>query len=239
MLIQFGATSYGWYVVMYLCLTLLSPFVNVMLKHLSSKGFLLLSGVLLLLTAVPGITSLPIAPTYWRSLYPLSYYVLGALVRRLQPNIKAWAGILCAFGMAFLMGTVTLLSTDQDLSQSAGWGFQDLFIVFIVVCLFMSLYRFSIHPRFHKILSFGANGCLGACMLSNLLDCWCYRLIPQFRTPSRYILLFLCISVPIYIVSLIAGNLLQKCSNIIAGWFGKILNLIPSDTLDNSETPIK
>lgn len=239
MLIQFGATSYGWYVVMYLCLSLLAPFINVMLKHLSNKALLLFAAVLLVITALPGATPLPIAPNYWRNLYPLSYYVLGALVRRLQPIIPSWIGILCALGMAFLMGTVTLLSTNQDLSQAINWEFQDLWVVFIVVCLFISLYKLTIPACFHKILAFGANGCLGACMLSHLLDGWCYKIFPLWRTPSRYILLFLCISIPIYVVSLVAGNLLQKCANIPAKYISKVLNILPGESLDSGEVSVK
>lgn len=235
-LLQIGTTPYSWFVLMYLGLTLLSPFLNIAIKNLSNKGLLLFAGILILITALPGATPLNWINTYWQDLYPITFYVLGAAIRRLQPNISPWIGILCAITMAFLMGTITLLSTNQALAQSIKWQFQDLPVVFIVVCLFLSLYNISIPSYLLKPLSFSANGCLGACLLSYLLDYKCYLWFPIFRTPSRYILLFFCVSVPIYIISIFAGHYLQKCANLCAKWLRKAIALLPSKALDHDIT---
>lgn len=92
-LLGFRGVYYGWYVEMYVGLMLLSPFVNRGLMAQPSRGGLLaLGAVLLAVTALPGATPLELAPAYWRSMYPLTYYVLGALVRRFQPEIPPLGG---------------------------------------------------------------------------------------------------------------------------------------------------
>lgn len=237
--LRFGGVSYGWYVIMYICLMLLAPFVNVMLKNLSNKGLILLSMTLLVLTALPGSIPWPLFSAYWRGLYPLSYYVLGALVRRMQPKIPAWVGIACAFGMAFILGTITILSTDRGFTKTTQWEFQDLWIVFIAFCLFVSLYRIRIPAKVQKILAFGASGCFGACLISHLFDAWCYQLIPALNKPPLYFLQILCISIPIYLVCIILGRYFQKFINLLMQPLEKILRIVPAEDLEKSEQPIQ
>lgn len=238
-LLRFGGVYYGWYVIMHICLMLLAPFINVMIKKLSNKGLILLSASLLVLTALPGSIRWPLFSAYWRGLYPLSYYVLGALIRRLQPKIPVWVGIGCAIAMAFILGTITILSTDRGFTKTHQWEFQDLWIVFIAVCLFVSLYRIHIPQGLQKILRFGAGGCFGACLISHLFDSWCYQLLPALNTPSRYFLQLLCVSVPIYIVSLLLGRLLQKFIELLMKPVDKLIRFLPAEDLEHSEQPTK
>ena len=77
-LFGFSAVYYGWYVGMYLGLTMLSPFLDLLLRQLREEKQLLgFTAVLLFLTALPGATPLPVAPDFWRRMYPLTYYVLA------------------------------------------------------------------------------------------------------------------------------------------------------------------
>ena len=210
-LFGFGGCYYGWYVEMYIGLALLSPFVNMVLKKLEeSKRLLLFAFVMLMLTAFPGATPWGILPDYWQGLYPLTYYVLGAVVRKCEPKIPSWAGILGALMVALILGGVTLLSTDGDFRDGINWDFEAVWIVLIAVCLFLSLYRLRIPAVLARLLRFGAGGCFGGYLLSHLLDGWCYRLIPQWHTPVSYLLIFLCITLPIFVLSMLGGKLLQK-----------------------------
>ena len=237
--VQFAGITYGWYVIMYICLMLLAPFINVMLKHLSNKGLILFSVALLILTALPGSIPWPLFSSYWRNLYPLSYYVLGALIRRLQPKIPVWVGIVCALAMAFALGTVTILSTNSNFPKAAKWEFQDLLIVFIAVSLFIGLYRVRIPSCLQKILTFGAGGCFGACLISHLFDRWCYTLLPALNKPSHYFLQILCISIPIYLITLVSGYFLQKFVNLIMRSIDKVFNILPTEELDHTEPIIQ
>lgn len=212
-LFSFSAVSYGWYVEMYIGLVLMMPFVNMALERLqTTKALLGLGIVMLVLTAVPGATPWVVFPDHWRSIYPLTYYILGAIVRRLQPKLRPWLGIAGAMTMSAILGAATALSTNGSLSEALIWEFPDLWIVFIVVCLFVALYRVQISPAVSRILAFGAGGCYGGYLLSHLLDAWCYKLVPRWRNPEHYWLIFLCITVPIFIISLLLGVLLERVS---------------------------
>ena len=50
----------------------------------------------------------------------------------------------------------------------------------------------------------------GGYLLSHLFDAWCYKLIPNWRTPEHYALIFFGITIPIFIVSLLLGALLER-----------------------------
>ncbi|MBR2889831.1 MAG: acyltransferase family protein [Oscillospiraceae bacterium] len=216
-ILSFYAVNYGWYVEMFLGLTLLVPFVNRLLKVLDDRGVLCLAALMLVLTACPGATPLPVLPDYWRVLYPLSYYILGAVVKRFQPRIHPLIGILGALGIAACLGTATVLSTDDFLNRALTWEFGDLWIVGIVLCLFLALYRLELPPWLGRILAFGADGCYGGYLLSYLLDAWCYRLIPQWRTPDHYGLMFLGVTVPIFLAAVLMGWILERVANRLAG----------------------
>lgn len=215
-LFSFSAVYYGWYVEMYIGLVLLCPFVNIILLHLqSAKALLGFAAVMLVITALPGATPWGICPDYWRGIYPLTYYILGAIARRIQPKINPWFGIAGALMMSAVLGAATVLSTDGSLSEALTWEFPDLWIVFIVVCLFIALYRVRIPPVLSRILAFGAGGCYGGYLLSHLFDAWCYKLVSQWRTPEKYWLIFFCVTVPIFIISLLLGALLAKVIQLL------------------------
>ncbi len=215
-LFSFRAVYYGWYVEMYVGLILLSPFVNMVLEHLQgTKQLLALVITMLTITALPGGTPLQLLPDHWRSLYPLTYYILGAAVKRLQPNIQPWLGVAAVLVMSLLLGGATVLSTDGTLSAAFTQEFGDIWIAIIVVCLFTALYRVELNGRTGRILAFGAGGCYGGYLLSHLLDAWCYKLAPQWHAPAHYTALFGLITIPIFITSLLGGKLLQLVTNCL------------------------
>ena len=209
-LFGFRGVYYGWYVEMYVGLMLLTPFLNRLLLLLDTKGLLLFAGTLLVMTALPGATSLVILPDYWRSFYPVTYYVLGTMIRRLQPKIHPAVTLCGATAMALLLGTATVLSTDGQLSESAVWEFPDIWVTVISVLLFLSFYRWKLPAWAAKLAAWGAGGCYGGYLLSYLLDAWCYQLAPQWKNPQGYGKLFFLITVPIFLVSVVAGRLLEK-----------------------------
>lgn len=209
-LFSFSAVYYGWYVEMYIGLVLLMPFVNMVLARLQdAKALLGLCAVMLVITALPGATPVVALPDHWREIYPLTYYILGAAVRKLQPKINPWIGAFCAIAVSTALGAATVLSTDGKLSDALVWEFPDLWIVCIAVSLFVSLYRIRIPGR---ILAFGASGCYGGYLLSHLFDAWCYKLLPSWRTPDRYALVFFCVTLPIFTVSVLLGAMLERIS---------------------------
>ncbi|MEF2920322.1 MAG: acyltransferase family protein [Acutalibacteraceae bacterium] len=216
MLFEFSAVKYGWYVEMYIGLVLIIPFINVALKHLSNKEMNYFAVAMLILTALSGATKWSVFPDYWRITYPITYYILGAIVRRCQPKVDTWLGLLGAVSVAAVLGGFTVLSTDGMLQDAVVWEFADIWIVLIVVCLFVALYRVKIHPIVSRVLKVMAGGCYGGYLLSHLLDAKVYSdLFPQFASPDKYFLMFICATIPIYIVCVLLGIVIQKLTNLM------------------------
>ena len=78
----FTFSNYAWYVEMYIGLILISPFLNLALAQLKKRRqLLLLAGSCLFVTTMHSMTPVDLIPNYWSSLYPLTLYVLGAVIR--------------------------------------------------------------------------------------------------------------------------------------------------------------
>jgi surface polysaccharide O-acyltransferase-like enzyme len=94
--------QYSWYVNMYLGLYLMMPFLNALWRALEGReAQRTLLGALLLLTVLPSVlniydfvtegallrpwltqTRYGLVPHWWRHIYPITYYYIGAYVRR-------------------------------------------------------------------------------------------------------------------------------------------------------------
>ncbi len=201
----YNGAYYGWYVEMYVGLTLLTPFINAALKHLSNKELLGFSAVLLFLSSLPGLTPWVVVPDFWKFLYPVSFYVLGAIFRRIQPKINPLLGLAAALASALLMGACTVLSTDGKFQDAITWSFGDLGMVIVSVGLFAGMYRFQCSTAFSRFLAFAATGSYGAYMLSHLLDAQFYKFVMPWRREGRFLLIFICVTLPIYLASMLMG----------------------------------
>ena len=207
-LVGFG--NYAWYVEMYIGLLLISPGINLMLENIKSKkGLYLAAGVLFSLTALNSITAWNVIPDYWKPLYPVTYYVLGAVIRKLQLRLKPWQGLGLAAIVSMWVGLMTLLTTDKGFSNGYTQGYGGFWTTIITVLVFLSLHWLPIGEKTGKVLAWLSGGCFEGYMLSLIPDLWAYNLVKQWHSPDKYLLVYLCVTIPIFIVSLLAGKLVH------------------------------
>lgn len=208
--------NYGWYVEMYIGLFLIAPFLNLAMNALKTdKQLYLMAGTFVVLTALPSITPLSVIPDYWTSLYPITYYIIGAVIRRLQPQIKPRYTLSATALLAMLLGLFTILTTNKGFSSGFGQGYGGFWITAMVTTLFLALYRLRIPQIPARILAWAAGGVFEGYICSRLFDVWVYDCFPRWHTPEKYILLFLCVTVPIFIVSILAGKLIHGIAEYI------------------------
>lgn len=218
LLVTFG--NYGWYVEMYIGLFLLSPFLNIILDKLNTpRQFCWLAGTMVFLTAVPSvIPTINFFPDYWTGLYPLTMYVLGAGVRKFRPQIPSWVAGLAAAAVLMLMGFFSIASTDQGFSSGFSQGYGGFWVTLACVFLFLSMYRLQLPTVLHKPLAWMSTGVFEGFLLSRLFDVWVYATAPGFfRQPENYWLGFLCLTLPIYIFSLLLGKMVHFVSTKLMG----------------------
>ena len=104
-ILNYTAIHHGWYIEMYICLFLLIPFLNIVYRNLDSQ-----KKKLWLIITFLGLTSLPVSvnwtatklfPAYFTSLYPVTYYFIGAHIHEYKPKFsKLW---LCAILLLLCM----------------------------------------------------------------------------------------------------------------------------------------
>lgn len=204
---KFGGVYYGWYIAMYIGLILISPILNTCVKHVEdNKMLIFMTCLLIAATSFSSITEYDIFPDYWKTAYPLSYYMIGATIRKLRPDVKKKWTITVIAATALTAGSATILSTDLMLNYATKWEFGSLCIVLIATAVFLMLYRIRLQKRLSGIVSFISKGTLPAYMLSNLTDAWIYKIVPAFHKPELYFVGFILMTVPAYIFWIIIGN---------------------------------
>ena len=204
----FTFDGYGWYIGMYVGLILLSPVLNLAMDHMDRWQLLGLALTMAALTTLPSATPIHLLPEYWTGLYPLTYYTLGAVIRRLELHIPSWIGLL---GAALTAGLMGLLSSFT----AAGGVFTDGFVqggnggflsTILVTVLFLGIYRLRLPSGLERLLAWLSGGVFEGYLLSRLLDVWGYDLLPQWHTPECYPLLFICVTIPVFLCSILAGK---------------------------------
>lgn len=214
----FTFSNYAWYVEMYIGLILISPMINLALERIQNhRTLLFLAGSCLFVTTAHSATAIDLIPNYWSSLYPLTLYVLGAVIRRLQPKLPVWSCLGAAALTAMGLGLVSLFTADKGFSSGFTQGYGGFWITLMVVALFLGIYRLQTGDRTGKVLGWLSGGVFEGYILSRLLDVWIYDLVPQWHTPEKYPLIFVCITIPVFLVSLLAGKALHTLSVAIVG----------------------
>ena len=224
--LNFG--NYAWYLEMYLGLALLSPVLNLGLGQLKDRELCLFALIMVGITSLHSITGLEFVPDYWSALYPVTYYVLGAAIRRMQPKVNSWMGIGMALLVCAGMAFVSLISTNQAFSKGFTQGYGDFWTMLTAVCVFLGLYRVQVGEKTGRILAWLAGGVFEGFLLSKAFDLWTYPLVRRWHQPELYPLVFLSVTVPSFLCCLLLGKLFHRAAERIANrisWYREKINM--------------
>lgn len=217
--------NYAWYVEMYIGLILISPVINLALQQLKTPKQLITAAVIaFVITALPSVTGSNWIPSYWTALYPFTYYILGAVIRRLQPKLHAGLGLFLTAVWTGIMGLISLLMTDKGFSEGLTQGYGGFWVTVMVVLLFLSLYRIELKGLGARVLAWMAGGCFEGYLLSRLLDVWIYGTVPQWHSPEYYPLILLCITVPVFLFSILSGKAVHAITLVVTKPISKRLH---------------
>ena len=114
--VNFYSIDYAWYLLMYLGLFLMIPFLNLAFNGLESdRQRLVLIGTFLYLSILPSLLNVKVQllSVWWKNLSPITYYFTGAYLRRTKPRVSAKkaAGLLLLLVAAFVAVDAALLGT--------------------------------------------------------------------------------------------------------------------------------
>ncbi len=207
--LSFEGSHYGWYVEMYIGLLLLAPVLNAAMDSLDEKGCRKMLVTMLALTALPNLTPLIIAPDYWEHIYPLTYYVIGAYIRRYGIGISRKYPVMGVTLLPMALGFTTLISTDGYVTDGWWQGYGGSYVVLIAVSVFLLMQSIKIPEIMEKPLQFMAGGTFEGYLISHLFDAKTYFAFPQWRTPEMWLVSFFCITLPIFFSSLLCGKIIN------------------------------
>ena len=156
--LNFTAHGYAWYVEMYLGLFLLIPFLNLIFDGLqTARARRILIITLAILTFLPptlesfrvGGVSLDILPDYWRALYPLTYYFIGAYIRKHPSKMSRIVRLILAGIATALPCVLCYIFTVHD--GSYAWymmnGFASATAALSGVAYFLLLYDLPVKGK--------------------------------------------------------------------------------------------
>ena len=212
--VTFG--NYAWYVEMYIGLVLLSPVINLGLKRMDEKTLGRFANVMIFVTSAHSLTALDLIPNYWSSLYPVTYYILGAVIRRLQPKVKPWQGLGMALLISMVLASISILTTDEGFSKGFTQGYGGIWTMLTAASVFLGLYRVQAGQGMGRILAWFSGGVFEGYLLSKIFDIWTYPMVKQWHTPEKYWLVFLVVTVPTFICALLLGKFVSLVADTIA-----------------------
>ena len=191
---DFTASTYGWYVEMYLGLYLLIPLLNLVWRGLETRRKRqALLAVFVLLAHVPSVANgfdwttpgafadpalsqryYLLVPRYWTILYPVSYYFIGRYLReypvKIKKSVNAAAYLLCVV----LFGSFAFYKSGSGVFISGSWqNWESLLLLPCGVLLFvfftdLDLSGWRKTPR--ALLAIASEVSFGAYLLSCLFD---------------------------------------------------------------------
>ena len=157
-ILNYTAHDYGWYVEMYIGLFLLIPFLNAMFEALQNKRVrLALVLTLSVLTFLPpslesfrvnGVT-LNITADYWRAIYPMTYYFIGAYLRKHPPVISRklrWGIAIAATAIPCVMCYI-YSQRDGAFAWYVMNGFSSITAALTGLCYFMLFFDLPIKAK--------------------------------------------------------------------------------------------
>lgn len=218
---------YSWYIGMYVGLYAMIPFLNIMYHRLETRNNkLLLIGVLIYFTALPSLTNLFIPnfiPRNFESLYPLTYYFVGAFLSEYADDFKAKAStlFLLYFMIIFIGGTfVNLCVANKYYYDVCVFiNYENILAVCSTFVLFLAILKcdFTRLPKpLHNLIETISTTSLQLFMVSYIFDTLIYEKLdlyyPAFedkfmRLPIIISLVFLGSFMIALIIQLIYDNL--------------------------------
>ena len=238
-----GFQNYSWYVEMYLGLALLIPFLNAVWSTISDRtGHRCLILILMALTILPSAVDMllghSLLPDWWKGLYPVTYYYLGAYLRQYDGTSgthgghwigksKVWNSGKLLFQLlvcSLFAGFYAILRNHHGVLTSGDWNDWGSLLNTLDAVLLFQLLRSLNFSRISANMKRGleriASLTFAAYLLSWIPDHVLYPvLIAAVPQMEQRILFF----VPMVLSSVVISLLLAAIVNPLAGRIGRIV----------------
>lgn len=200
-ILSYSAAPYAWYIEMYFGLFLMIPFLNTLYHALPSReAKKQLLATFLFLTAVPQLvnsfrftelswwmhpsengTYQRLLPQWWRNLYPITYYFIGAYIGEYQIRLPCWINRILVLAALLFSGVFNYWRSYGNKFIWGAWTeWGSLLHLIPAVLLFILLISkdYSMWPRAcKKIAAMVSELSLGIYLVSYIFDNSFYKVL--------------------------------------------------------------
>ncbi len=225
--LDFSAAKYSWYVEMYIGLFLIIPFLNLIYNGLDSRK----KKIILIITML-AITMLPVSfnihfkifPAFFNSLYPITYYFIGAFLSEYKIKIKPIINVGLIVTASVIIGFFNYYMSYGSTFRWAGyndWGsLQCTVMTTLVFILLSSIRTDNFRPVTRNILANISSVTFGAYLVSYIFDNIFYPILNGYilDIPSRlpyYFIIVPCVFLCSIILSYVLDKIYFMFKNII------------------------
>lgn len=221
-----GFGQYSWYINMYIGLFLLIPFLNIIWEHLETqKNRLLLILTLLGMTAIPAVINYKysILPYWWSNLYPITYYFIGAYLKKYGPFLKKNICLLLLVICTILFGSLNFYlnyNIHFAFNNMVSWGsLQNCILVTLTFCYLLQINTQNVNKITQLLITKIAELSLTAYLVSYIFDQLYYPKLNSAitETPAR-LPYYIAIVPAVFISSLLLAQLIHWIYQLLA-WF--------------------
>lgn len=241
--LDFTGANYSWYIEMYIGLFLIAPFLNLAFNKLKTKRQRqVLVASFLFLTMIPTVFNIfnfdtatwwmnptqndtfqKLVPSFWMGVYPVTYYFIGAYIRRYGIRLKTKPMLILFLICQFLFGAFCFFRSYGTTFKSGTYvywyGFEPCVLATLLFTLLSRIKTKDWNPTVKIVLWKISDLALGIYLMSFVFDSLIYDVLKKSvpvmvnRLPYYFITVPLC-----FILSMIASfilNLLEKLIVII------------------------
>ncbi len=192
-LLAYKGTTYAWYIEMYLGLFILIPFFNIIFNNLNEKQVKILLWTLVATFGLHGILNtykefgswwlmpsadrdgyIKIVPSWWKNVYPIFYYYLGAYFARYKVNMSAKKNILLWIVAIIIDGIYNFWRSRGGTFIWGDWNdYSSLNVMILSFLAFNLLLKINFKKENNirdNILKHVSNSILGAYLISCMFD---------------------------------------------------------------------
>ncbi|KNY29686.1 acyltransferase 3 [Pseudobacteroides cellulosolvens ATCC 35603 = DSM 2933] len=229
-ILVFNADKYSWYINMYIGLFLITPFLNMIHNNLKNDGknykrFLLilviLTGLPVFFKALSHYRSYFIYLSlfdYWLSIYPITYYFLGAFIREYKPKFnKKLSAVLLILIIMFETIINTTFSRGKLFLDGIG-EYGSIIIMIEAVLFFLIFYDIKINNNhISKILGIISILSLDIYMCSYISDklVYTYFLKNLYKSQQQILYYFIFIVMISFTIAFTVSYLRHKVTRLI------------------------
>lgn len=228
-IVNFTASEYSWYILLYGGLFLFIPFLNVMYNALPNRGhkrILILSVTLISCLPFSALNAfVNLCPYWWQRIWPVAFYLMGAYIAEYRPAIGVkkgaalWLGALLvftAFNFFVYSAASPIALNPINSSIYAHESLQNVVLTLLLFLFIMQLDLSCCAGWLKNLMAYVSKYSYGAFLFSSITDSFVYGILTALVPVTGMRYAFFPIALPIsYALAVLLSALADKLVALI------------------------